>query len=81
MEKWCPFRALEKEAPETKAWAYRHLSMHQVLRLSLPISGLTESPEKVGFQVTLARKAISYTFLPHLPVWAVFRYGQRDPGL
>ena len=42
-----------------------YLSVHQVLRWTLPISVLKESPGKVGApHVTLARKAVPVAPLP-----------------
>lgn len=55
MEMWCPSRVLGKEASVIKAVGIRHLSVHQILRVTLPISVLKESPGKV---VTLAREAV-----------------------
>lgn len=55
VETWCPSRLLGKEAPVIKAVGIRHLSVHQILRVTLPIFDLKEYPGKV---VTLAREAV-----------------------
>lgn len=80
-----------KEAPRSRQWAFRHLSMHQVLRLTLPISVLTKSAGKVGPpRVTLAGAATPkapnpepYTFPPRLLGLAASRLQagrSRAPG-
>lgn len=79
VEMWYPSRVLGKEAPVIKAVGIRHLSVHQILRVTLPISVLKDRISCEGCH--LAREAVpvahcseSHTFSPSSPavsrLWA-----------
>lgn len=76
VEMWCPSRVLGKEAPVIKAVGVRHLSVHQILRVTLPISALKEYPGKGGS--SSGSPALSPT-PSHLLVLLYAGSGQGDP--
>lgn len=61
-----PLQGARERGPQpSRQWVFRHLSVHQVLKLTLPISVFKVFPGKVGApQATLTREAVPVATQP-----------------